>query len=147
MKKKNTKTYYEEIIQTVDKETGEIEVIEKKARRKVSRDKFIMMFLEDIQGVINLTSRAEFKVLIVICELVNYNTNEVILIKRIKEDIAKKISMSPASVANTIVRLAKKKILIKTSSSLYVLNPKYFFKGEEIERGKVLKLVLEYELE
>ena len=142
-----TKNYYEEVTQTLDKETGELEAVQRTVKRKVARDQFVMFFFKDIQGLIDLSSRAEFKVLLAICEMVGYNTNEVILIKSKKEEMAKKTGLSYSSVHNTISRLCKKKVLLRRAQSLYILNPKFAFKGEEIQRAKKLKLVLEYQLE
>ena len=79
--------------------------------------------------------------------MVGYNTNEVILIKSKKEEIAKKTGLSYNSVHNTISRLCKKGILLRRAQSLYILNPKFAFKGEEVQRAKKLKLVLEYQLQ
>jgi len=142
-----TKNYYEEVTQTIDKETGELETVRRTVKRKVSRDQFVMFFFRDIQGLIDLSSRAEFKVLLSICEMVGYNTNEVILIKSKKEEIVKKTGLSYSSVHNTISRLCKKKVLLRQAQALYILNPKFAFKGEEIHRAKKLQLVLEYQLE
>lgn len=143
-KGENAKNYYEEVVQTIDTETGEVEVVERKVKRKVSREKFIMMFLSDIQGIIGLTSKSEFQVLLAITELVSFNTNEVILIKPVKMIIAEKTKLKYDSVKNTISRLHKKEILIRKASSTYVLNPKYFFKGEDTARSSVLKWTIEY---
>jgi len=141
-----TKNYYEEVTQTIDKETGELESVQRTVKRKVSRDQFVMFFFKDIQGLIDLSSKAEFKVLLSICEMVGYNTNEVILIKSKKEDITKQTGLSYNSVHNTISRLCKKGILLRRAQALYILNPKFAFKGEEIQRAKKLKLILEYQL-
>ena len=142
-----TKNYYEEVTQTIDKETGELESVQRIVKRKVSRDQFVMFFFKDIQGLIDLSSRAEFKVLFAVCEMVGYNTNEVILIKSKKEEIAKKTGLSYSSVHNTISRLCKKEVLLRQAQALYILNPKFAFKGEEVHRAKRLKLVLEYQLD
>lgn len=142
-----TKNYYEEVTQTIDKETGELESVQRIVKRKVSRDQFVMFFFKDIQGLIDLSSRSEFKVLFAVCEMVGYNTNEVILIKSKKEEIAEKTGLTYNSVHNTISRLCKKKVLLRQAQALYILNPKFAFKGEEVHRAKRLKLVLEYQLD
>lgn len=141
-----TKNYYEQITEQIDKETGEVEIIERTVKRKVSKDKFIMLFLKDIRGIIDLSSKAEFKVLLAICEIVKYNSNEVILIKPVKEKIAEMSSVSYGSVQNAISKLRAKDILIRSASSTYILNPKYFFKGEDREKANVIKLTFEYQL-
>jgi hypothetical protein len=140
-----TKNYYEQITEVVN-EDGEIEMLSRVVKRKVSRDKFIMLYLKDIRGILGLSSKAEFKVLLSICEMVGYNTNEIILIKPIKEKIAAATDLSYGGVSNAISNLRKKDVLIRSASSTYVLNPKYFFKGEDRERANVVKLTYEYQI-
>jgi hypothetical protein len=140
-----TKNYYEHITEVVN-EDGEMEMLSRVVKRKVSRDKFIMLYLKDIRGILGLSSKAEFKVLLAICEISGYNTNEVILIKPIKEKIATITDLSYGGVSNAISNLRKKDILIRSASSTYVLNPKYFFKGEDRERANVIRLTYEYQI-
>lgn len=142
-----TKNYYEHVTQTLDEETGEIKELERVVKRKVAKDKFIMFYLKDIKGILGLSSKAEFKVLLAICDFVGYNTNKVILIKPVKEEIAEMSGLSYGSVQNAISQLKKKEILIRSASSTYLLSPKFFFKGEDRERANVIKLTYEYELE
>ena len=61
-----TKNYYEEVTQVLNKETGELEEVQRTVKRKVSRNQFVMFFFKDIQGLIDLSSKAEFKVLLAI---------------------------------------------------------------------------------
>jgi hypothetical protein len=141
-----SKNYYEQVESIIDHETGEVTEVKKTVKRRVARDKFIMLYLKDISSIIGLATKSEFKVLMSICNMAKYNSNEVILIKPKKEQIAEETGLNYDNVKNTISRLHKKEILIRTASSTYLLNPKYFFKGEETERAKALKLVFEYTL-
>jgi hypothetical protein len=141
-----TKNIYEEVTQTIDKETGEIEEVKRHVRRKIPRDKFAMIYVEEIVGLLEKTSPSETRVLVAILQDLQYNTNKIFLTKGVKERIATETDLKYGTVQNTIYSLNRKKILIRENSSEYLLNPNYFFKGEEIERAKVLKLVIEYHL-
>jgi hypothetical protein len=45
-----------------------------------------------------------------------------------------------------IPRLVKKNILIKESNAAYLLNPKLFFFGTDIDREKLFELNIRYEI-
>lgn len=51
--------------------------------------------------------------------------------------------LSDVSMIKAIGRLTKMNLLIKKARGVYVVNPKYFFRGKESERIKRLKVVLE----
>lgn len=119
--------------------------------KKVSADKFIRVYLEDIAGLIRL-SDGEIKMLQAIWEISEYNTNRVNLSSGVKKDIEEKMlangkAIKIKSMNNIISRLSKRGILIPVPdrTAVYILNPKYFWKGEEIERGNTFKLTLQYE--
>jgi DNA-binding MarR family transcriptional regulator len=141
------KNIYEEVTQTLDKETGEVETIERKIKRKVKRDLFAMMYVEEIANLISNISPAEMKVLIAIVQRSEYNTNRIFLTKGVKDRIVNDTKLKYSTVHNSVSKLSQKDILIRETTSEYILNPKYFFKGEEVERAKVIKFIIEYRLE
>lgn len=119
--------------------------------KKVSADKFIRVYLEDIAGLIRL-SDGEIKMLQAIWEISEYNTNKVVLSSAVKKDIEEKMlalgkAIKIRSMNNIISKLSKRGILIPVPdrTAMFILNPKYFWKGEELERGNVFKLTLQYE--
>ena len=119
--------------------------------KRVSSDKFIRVYLEDIAGLIRL-SDGEMKLLQAIWEISEYNTNKVVLSSAVKKDIEEKMlangkAIKVRSMNNIISKLSKRRILIPIPdrTAMYILNPKYFWKGEEIERGKTFKITLQYE--
>lgn len=136
----------------LNKETAAIEG-EKIIVKKVSSAKFMRVYLEDIGALVRL-SDGEIKVLQCIWEISEYNTGRVTLVSAVKMDIQEKLSkngkpMIMSSMNNLISKLAKRGILIPVPdrTATYILNPKYFWKGEEIERGNSFKLTVSYQYE
>ena len=152
-KEKVVKTVFEEVTRTIDKNSGEVFDIQHKTIKKLERDKFAMVYLKDISGIIGLNSKGEFKTLLALVARIAYDTNEVRIMLDVKEQIAKETELSLNSIDKAVVNLTAKKILLRKMSSLgkemrgvYILNPKYFFKGEDLERAKIIQIVLQYEL-
>jgi len=147
------KNYYEEVVRTIDKDTGEVVEIQQTVKRKVEKDKFAMMYLKDISGILELNTKGEYKVMLSLVQRSHYNTNEVRIMKDVKLEIAEEVGLSYDSVRKSIINLTRKKIIVRKRDlqnnevrGVYILNPNYFFKGEDVERSKIIKLVLEYEI-
>lgn len=115
--------------------------------KKVRAEEFIRVYLEDISSVIKLKNGTDYKVLLALCKFVGYNSNEIILVKAMKIRIAELADVKLQTVSDSIVRLLKNQLLIKSDTSVYRLNPKYFFTGNEIMRDKMLKLSINYTIE
>ena len=76
----NNKT--QETVVVVDNQTGEVidsttSVHEMKINRKVTRENFIMVYLEDLSGFLNIDNGTQIKLLSRIWKEVNYNNPEV----------------------------------------------------------------------
>ncbi len=129
------------------------ERVETKIVRKVSPKDFIQVYLEDLSKLFNIGSPTEIKVLISLWKHTSFNKqgealgNKVVLIKSIKASIAEDIGTSIGTIDNAISKLVKKDLLIKTDRSVYLLNPKYFFKGYIPDRINVIRTVIEYQIE
>ena len=78
----------------------------------------------------------QYRILFELGKISEYNTNKVSLDKEKREEIAKSCQM--ASINQAISILTRSNILIKKSSTLYVINPRILFNGEETERLKML---------
>lgn len=139
-----SKKIYESIDRTFDKDTGEIVHIRSRTTRKTSTEQFIKVYLKDISGYLGLDSITHYKVLAEIWRKADYETNQIILIKSIKEEIAKQINLVIQTVNNAIIQLHKKGLLIRKNKSTYILNPNIFFKGDEIQRANVIQKVFDY---
>lgn len=149
---KTQKVIYEEITTNVDINSGQVIDIQHKVTKKLERDKFAMIYLKDISGIIGLNSKGEFRTLLALVARAAYNTNEIRVALDVKTDIAKETELSINSVDKAVVSLTTKKVLLrkklngKELRGVYILNPKYFFKGEDIERAKIIQIVFQYEL-
>lgn len=146
------KNYYEETNTTITND-GEVIEVNRKVKKKIDRDKFIMLYLKDMSSVIDLNSKGEFKVLLSIAKISGYNDNEIRLGKDVKMKIAQDTGLAYNYVHNTINRLSKKHMIMKKKAidgsnvrGVYILNPKYFFKGDDISRASLLRMVLEYHI-
>ncbi|NQZ79187.1 MAG: replication/maintenance protein RepL [Ekhidna sp.] len=123
-----------------------------KTRKRVQKDKFVMMYLEDLSGVLKLNTKGDYKVLLALVSRAGYNTNEVRIQKDVKIEIAEETNLAYNSVNRAVVSLTQKNLIIrkvfqgKAIRGIYTLNPKYFFKGSDIERHNVLQTIFEYEI-
>lgn len=106
---------------------------------------FVKMYTDDLCKLMGLT-HAEYRILINIQELTEYNTNVFFLNKERREQLAN-ISVVKFNTVNVAIsRMMKKNILIKEGSSMYRVNPALFFKGDDLNRDKILQLVISYKL-
>lgn len=148
---------YNEILDT---ETGEItqqvtsQVIEHRKFYK-THEEFIQIYLEDMSGLLSITSKSELQVLCLLWKYSTYNENDkgncVLITPKIINDIVTATGLAIQSVRNVISSLVKnpKRLLIKDPQfrSTYYLNPVYFFKGALKDRPKVVQVLLSYENE
>lgn len=131
----------------VDHTTGEITHEDKLIQRRVSAEKFIMVYLNDMGNIFQLTSDAQYKVLIALWKRTEFGTNKVIVVKSVKNDIVKETGVKFRTIANALTSLTKKGLLIRKDRSVYYLNPKYFFKGSDIQRRQQIRVLIEYNIE
>ena len=138
----------------IDKETGELLSIKLTTRRKVSADEFIQIYLEDMAGLLQITSRSEMNVLIYLWKYSLYADetqigNMVKIDKLIKDKIMEGTGLTDGTIRNTITSLKKKGLIIADDiySGVYYLNPTHFFKGGLDVRAKCYQRVLEYNIE
>ena len=148
---------YNEILDT---ETGEItqqvtsQVIEHRKFYK-THEEFIQIYLEDMSGLLSITSKSELQVLCLLWKYSTYNENDkgncVLITPKIINDLVTATGLAIQSVRNVISSLVKnpKRLLIKDPQfrSTYYLNPVYFFKGALKDRPKVVQVLLSYENE
>lgn len=138
--------FYEQVEQVVDHETGEITEEKRVYKRQIEKEKFMMVYLESVSGILKINNPIEYKVLLTLWEMSEFETNRIILVKPIKEGIANKLKYAFKTVENAISRLAKKDLLVKKGAGIYFLNPKYFFKGSEIARSNAIKVIFDFSL-
>jgi len=109
----------------------------------LNKDSFIQVFTAKIKDWCNL-SRSQHSVLIALWNRAEKDTNRVVLVKHIKEEIAAEAELAPGSVKNALGALTRRKLIINIASGLYVLNPQYFFNGSEVARSKCIQFIFEF---
>lgn len=142
-------------IMILNKDTGEIntDVIHTKTLYKtVSTEEFMLVYINDLSGMFQLENKTEIKLMALIwkdCEFNDSNTNLgniVYALKQNKEKWAEEINCSLSRINNTITSLSKKGLLIQESRGVYIVNPKFFFKGFTKDRMKVMQTIIEYKI-
>lgn len=143
-KKRKDKIVYQR--EVLDKDTGELQTIERHITKKVESREFIKVYLDDISGIIGIGSGLERDILTHFFKMATHGTNEFPLGIYYKKKIAASLKTSVEYINNTITKFVKSEILIRRGKGVYILNPEYFFKGDEIARNQVARLVLEYNI-
>lgn len=152
--KENQTLEYDEII---NQETGEVQYQIKSqtinsTKFYKTREEFIQIYLEDMSGLLSLTTKTELKILMVLWKYSSYNEEDkgncITVTPKVINDLVKATNVQEQSVRNAITTLLKNpnQLLIKDPKfrSTYYLNPKYFFKGSLKDRPKVMSVVLNY---
>jgi len=140
------KNIIKEITSIVIDERKELKSFETEISKQATSDEFVQMYLHDMQGILNIKTNSEFQVLAQLWKLAKFDTNEITLIKRIKEIIAEEIGITLQNVNNTLSSLKKKGLITNPHRGQYFLNPKYFFKGYLKNRPKAMRVILNYEI-
>ena len=134
----------------VDNETGE--VVSAVAKRVCdTQEEFIKIYLNSIDDLISLDNRM-FQVLMVclreakFCDDKNQDGNTLYNFKDFKDKCRQLIDneLSDKAINMYVSRLATMQILIRKSRGEFVLNPRYFVKGQMTQKTR-LQLVVEYE--
>jgi hypothetical protein len=120
--------------------------MEKTIRRTVEEHNFIKLYLDDLNGVLNISGDVELEVMCWFYRNMKWGNEAIIVDKQMKEVIAKEIGKKTQSISDAITRLYHKNLLLRPSRLRYFPNPRYFFKGDEVTRGKVLKVSVNYEI-
>lgn len=148
------------IVTTVDTETGEVVDLQKheelniKATRKIKDyPEFIMIYLKDIAGFLQIDNATQIQLLSIIWKESTFNNPEtnqgnlIAILKDDKERWAKDLDVGIRTIDNAISALVDKDLLLREGRGKYKLNPKYYFKGSNTDRTKILKLQVNYNIE
>lgn len=159
MSTKTTAELVEEVEEVYDETTGAksksiYRRCSTQTRYYASQDEFIQIYLKDLSGLLNITSKTELQVLMTLWKYSTYNEkdtekgNFIVISPKIIKDIVELTKLKPQTIRNCISSLVKNesKLLIKDPDfrSTYYLNPTYFFKGALKDRPKVMQVVLKY---
>ena len=144
---------YKKEVNNVDFTTGEILTTETTIIKKVNADEFIQVYLDDISGLLRISSKTEMAVLTWLWKYSVYAEegqpgNMVSLSPVLFESIKNSSDLSDGTIRNAMSDLKKKNLIISHDKfrGTYYLNPKYFFKGKLSDRTESYKLSLEYQL-
>jgi len=143
MAKKKNNFFTKETTHIIDAEDGEILRSEIVTRKRVTAERFVQLYLDDFGGLMNVKGDAEYKVLLWIAKSMNFETNEIVLTMAIKKRIAVETGLQVTTLGNAITSLYQKQLIVRVDSTIYMLNPKYFFKGK-IEDRMILVRTMEY---
>ena len=141
-----TEKIFEKVEHVTDMQTGQIVEERRIFTKKVDKEKFMMVYLESMGSILKINSPIEYKVLLTLWEMSEFETNRIILVKDIKKEIAERLGYVFKTVENAVSRLSKKNLLIKKGTAIYYLNPKYFFKGSEIARSNAFKVIFNFDI-
>lgn len=138
------KTLYVE--RTVDNESGEVLKTKTITRKTDKVEHFVKAYIEDLGSIIGC-SNSEKNLILCLLQLgyVEYESNEIVLNLSRKENLSCCAKINSRSMHNTLYRLIKKNIIIRSGKQL-MLNPKLFFSGTEIQRDKLFELKIRYEI-
>jgi len=139
-----SKTVYTENV--VDINTGELTSKRWITKKVENTDTFIRTYVQDI-GDLAKCSGSEQSVILCCLKYLDYNTNVLYLDNKRRIEIASCGNLKINTVNCAISRLVQKRILIKESSAKYILNPKLFFFGTDIERNKQFELIIKYNIQ
>lgn len=143
-----------ELKEKIDFATGEIKESSLETiilKHAPTQDEYIKIYLDDMLYLLNnkKDKNINASVLFHIYKRAEYGTQNVYLIKEVKEEIASDLGVTIKAVEKVIREFVELGLLIhkgNTRSCFYMLNPKYSFKGEEADRKKAVKLTVEYKL-
>lgn len=125
-----------------DGETGEITYKEEENTVHIpSEPNFIKMYLEDVLYLTDLPKGLN-PILYAFLKRMSYG-NELVINAALKRQIAKEVDRSVSSVNNAITSLVKGKILKRIDTGYYMINPRFFGKGEWKDIAK-LRMTVEY---
>lgn len=145
--KRKSRKFIEHTEEIIDGETGELQKQVRRYSKSIQKDRFMMVFLEDMTGMLSLDSAIEIRVLAQLWKRSEFDTNRIYIVKSVKAEIAEELNYKFASVQNTVSKLTKKNLLIREAQSTYYLNPTYFFKGSDIARASSIDLHISYQLD
>jgi len=128
---------------TVDMQTGEVATREIYRKQVANQEQFVRAYIQDI-GALAKCSGAEQSVILCILKYLDYNTNEFILNTERRAAICDCGEMKLNTVHSAIMRLAKKNLIIRKAENTYVLNPKIFFYGKDLDRATVVQATITY---
>lgn len=140
------KTVYQEVVKNniVDFDTGEVvdEKVEvKKLERLVGKDEFYLMYASLVNYLYN--NCTDLKVRVYAFLLERYNSKDEFQFGNpMKKIVAERLGCSIGSIGNAITQLKRDNVIYSPSRGLYLLNPKFAFRGSSKSRDQHLTAIV-----
>lgn len=131
----------EEIIRTVDSESGELlsEHVKRHSYLANTKEEFFICYASIIGIFMNIT-QAEARVF---GYCLRYRNAKFDISKNVRLSMSNEIDLNERTILNTLPSLIDKKLLYQTEDRLYGVNPRYVFYGSTYDRNKSLKSLIE----
>lgn len=146
MAKKKSNSFAKETTHIIDRQDGEILRSEIITRKRVSAEKFLQVYLDDFGFLMGIEGEGEHRIILWCAKNMNFETNEIVIVAEHKRRISSDCDLSLHTINNCLSSLVRKSILIRKATSIYMLNPKYFFKGK-LEVRDILIRTMEYHIQ
>lgn len=144
MAKKKNNSFSKETTHIIDRQDGQIFRTEIITRKRVTADKFVQLYLDNFGALMGIEGEGEYRLILWCAKNMNYDTNEVIIVNALKKRIAAECDLSPYTINNAVSALVSKNLLLRKDTSIYMLNPNYFFRGRIEDRAALIRTVEYY---
>lgn len=145
MKKSFLKVGFREVTNTVDLSTGEVVNVNVKEHKYIanSREEFLLVYtkLLSIFQEKEMTL-PEIRLYSYLLQTWNYDVSYEVGVP-LYNDLSEKFDISWKTIRNAFYKLSARGLIYSPKSKLYMLNPRYAFKGSTLSRNKSLKILLE----
>jgi hypothetical protein len=145
MKQSFLKKSITEITNTVDSETGEILETNLKNHSYIanSKEDFMLVYTK-LLSIFQDSEMTlpEIKVFSYLLQVWNFN-QEYEIGRSTYELLGNKFKLKPESVRNAVYKLKDRNLIFSKKYKLFMLNPRYAFKGSSMLRNESLKTIIE----
>ncbi len=139
--------------QHVDPETGELITFDSSKLHVVkveNEDKFVQVYFEMLKTFYQLKYISDLKLIIELSAQADYNTGQVDLSPKLRENICEKIGLSKSHLSKSLKRLKDLQLIFGERGS-YTINEAVFWKGDkktrkELMKDKGLEFIIQFKL-
>lgn len=115
------------------------------SRYKKGNSDFCLIY-DNILDIISELNGAELKVLLYLCFCIKKNSGEVIIIEYTIKDMSYILKLGKSTIRNSIKGLKDKRLMYSKHKQVYLINPLYLWRGDNIHRDKARKELSEIRL-
>lgn len=103
----------------------------------IKSNKFLKTYEEFIPKLCKFKKKLLFDILFKLVEFCEENTMKIILNKLIFKQLAIDLNKTPKTIKSSIKELINDNLIVQYNND-YIINPKYFWKGNDITRSLLL---------